>query len=226
MYIDSVRVYQTSKHDAHAGYPHTLGCDPPDYPTKDYIEGHMYRYMRGPPFSYDDTSPLRPVKRGGGHCKEDSDCGGNINSLNLTAVYEGQIASESGRFGRGQCLYNVPTGLFGTELSSRNGECVCNRGFTGPHCLALDHWDNFPSAHKLEAGRSPFESIAEFQLPGIMWVGLTGLLVMLLFILVDSVRVKRLPSDRQNSNIYVDKETQPLLQQKPGHNGSFQANYL
>lgn len=74
--IDSVRVYQSKDDDAHGGGPHTVGCDPPDFPTREYIKGYEYRYMRNPPFVYDDKHPLRSVKNGGGACEVDEDCGG------------------------------------------------------------------------------------------------------------------------------------------------------
>lgn len=45
MYIDHVRLYQSYDADAHVGANHTLGCDPPDYPTKEWIKGHSYRYV-------------------------------------------------------------------------------------------------------------------------------------------------------------------------------------
>eukprot|EP00581_Thalassiosira_minuscula_P006706 CAMPEP_0183703162 /NCGR_PEP_ID=MMETSP0737-20130205/1008_1 /TAXON_ID=385413 /ORGANISM="Thalassiosira miniscula, Strain CCMP1093" /LENGTH=764 /DNA_ID=CAMNT_0025929877 /DNA_START=135 /DNA_END=2429 /DNA_ORIENTATION=- len=76
MKIDSVRVYQSKNDDAHVGQPHSLGCDPPDFPTKEFIKGYEYRYMRNPPFVYDDKHPLRNVKNGGGTCVVDEDCGG------------------------------------------------------------------------------------------------------------------------------------------------------
>ena len=74
--IDSVRVYQSRDDDAHSGQPHTVGCDPPEFPTKEYIKGYEYKYMRNPPFVYDDKNPLRSVKNGGGECMTDMDCGG------------------------------------------------------------------------------------------------------------------------------------------------------
>lgn len=74
--IDSVRVYQSKDDGAHSGQPHRLGCDPPEFPTREYIKGFEYRYMRNPPFSYDDRTPLRKVKNGGGSCVVDEDCGG------------------------------------------------------------------------------------------------------------------------------------------------------
>jgi hypothetical protein len=74
--IDSVRVYQSRDDDAHSGQPHTMGCDPVEFPTKEYIKGYEYKYMNTPPFVYDDKHPLRKVKRGGGTCTADDECGG------------------------------------------------------------------------------------------------------------------------------------------------------
>lgn len=74
--IDSVRVYQSRDHDAHVGNPHTVGCDPVEFPTREYIKGFEYRYMRNPPFVWDDKHPLKDVKNGGGSCEVDADCGG------------------------------------------------------------------------------------------------------------------------------------------------------
>lgn len=74
--IDSVRVYQSRDDNAHPGNPHTVGCDPVEFPTREYIKGFEYRYMRNPPFVFEDKHPLRDVKTGGGTCKVDADCGG------------------------------------------------------------------------------------------------------------------------------------------------------
>lgn len=74
--IDSVRVYQSRDHNAHDGNPHTVGCDPVEFPTREYIKGYEYRYMRNPPFVFDDKHPLRDIKTGGASCKVDADCGG------------------------------------------------------------------------------------------------------------------------------------------------------
>ena len=52
MYVDSVRIYQSKNDSAHVGAPHTLGCDPPAYPTREWIKGHSYQYMRNAPFSW------------------------------------------------------------------------------------------------------------------------------------------------------------------------------
>ena len=74
--IDSVRVYQSKDDDAHSGQPHGLGCDPVEFPTREYIKGYEYRYMRPLPFSFADKHPLHDVKNGGGTCKVDDHCGG------------------------------------------------------------------------------------------------------------------------------------------------------
>ncbi len=76
MKIDSVRVYQSDDDGAHPGRPHTLGCDPVDFPTREYIKGFEYKYMRNPPFVLEDRHPLRDVVDGGGTCVVDEDCGG------------------------------------------------------------------------------------------------------------------------------------------------------
>ena len=128
MYIDSIRVYQSSNDDAHVGAPHTLGCDPPEYPTKEWIEGHTYRYMRNPPFSYDDKKPLRKVQKGGGACKEDADCGSNVQHVNYTAIYYGQQqdgtsdeSTESTPQGRGKCVSKLSNGMFLVKVLDQSG---------------------------------------------------------------------------------------------------------
>eukprot|EP00957_Ditylum_brightwellii_P146894 11183054-Ditylum_brightwellii.AAC.1 len=40
MKIDSIRVYQSKNDTAHPGNKHTVGCDLPEYPTREYIKGH------------------------------------------------------------------------------------------------------------------------------------------------------------------------------------------
>merc|ERR1719464_611759 len=74
--IDAVRVYQSRHDDAHDGRPHTVGCDPVEFPTKEFIKGYEYKYMNEPPFVYGDTHPLKKVKNGGGTCKIHDQCGG------------------------------------------------------------------------------------------------------------------------------------------------------
>jgi hypothetical protein len=157
MYIDSVRLYQSRDPSAHVGLNHSLGCDPPEYPTRGWIKGHSYRYMRNSPFSYEDKGkPIRSVQKGGGSCEIDDDCGAYLKTVNLTEVYESSESEEERRhlvehatpLGRGKC---VPAhhfmGMFSTTGKASN-LCQCNTGFTGPHCHAEDHPDDTPSAYK------------------------------------------------------------------------------
>lgn len=199
MYIDHVRVYQSYDVNAHVGANHTLGCDPPEYPTKEWIKGHSYRYMRNPPFSYEDKHPLRPVQRGGGACLSNSDCGGDVKKPNLTAVYEQGADTSTGRQldtpseGRGQCVLSLAQGMF--SVVSRVGNvCSCNDGFTGPHCMTLDHSDDSPSAYKIRTGVSPFSRVRSFEMPGFM-LGTVVILLALLFALL-LVRVREEKKER------------------------------
>lgn len=167
--IDSIRIYQSSNASAHVGANHTLGCDPPDYPTKEWITGHEYRYMRNPPFVYADKHPLRVVQKGGGKCETDKDCGSQLRKTNWTAVYDELVSSgtdaEASKHitrGRGRCI-NGNTGFLGM---GRTGKvCACSPGFTGPHCLSLDHVDDTEKAHLIRIGKSPFRRIARLTVP-------------------------------------------------------------
>ena len=213
--IDSVRVYQSRDDNAHVGYPHSLGCDPPEYPTKDWIVGHEYQYMRGAPFEYEDKGPLKNIMRGGGPCKEDKDCGADLRIRNLTAFRDtGSSTNQEnlGTAGRGYCESTAQKGLFGSK-SSLEGVCVCEKGFTGPNCLALDYWDEFPSASSINAGESPFMYVADIQLPGFILVLLAGLGLMVLYVLCNQVAHKRRPID--TDNVILDGEEKPLLY-RPG----------
>jgi len=239
--IDSVRVYQSKNDDAHGGQPHSVGCDPPDFPTREFIKGYEYRYMRNPPFVYDDKHPLRSVKNGGGTCKVDHDCGGggaedievdedwtlpdlsgvkksgdntkmdedviDLDKEDGSSIRENQgplahqgdkktgqaqsknrrlaennipindaagsseeeddptagldkpgvadeavevntddskVLSNIDRTPKGQCITATP-GLFGVPTSTGK-HCKCNKGYTGPHCLSVDKYDEEPGA--------------------------------------------------------------------------------
>ena len=61
--IDWIRVYQP------AGAINT-NCDPPAYPTKQWIRNHTLEYQR-----WWQDEPLKPVLPGGGDCTSSSDCG-------------------------------------------------------------------------------------------------------------------------------------------------------
>jgi hypothetical protein len=202
--IDHVRVYQSSNADAHVGANHTLGCDPPDYPTKEWIEGHSYRYMRNPPFSYDDKGkPLRPIQNGGGTCKIDRDCGAHAQNENLTAVWEemqlgeGQTMRPSDSAnGRGRCVHSSSATVF--RIFGNNGNvCQCNDGFTGPHCLTLDMYEESPSAQFLIDAQSPFRKIVNIEMPMFMLTALGCMIgTLILFIVgkvVDDKRYKNSP---------------------------------
>jgi hypothetical protein len=209
MRIDYVRVYQSRNDDAHVGLPHSLGCDPPEYPTKNWIEGHEYQYMRGPPFSNDDTKPLRDIKHGGGSCHQDRDCGGDLRIANLTAVYEtGSDTSLSNATGRGYCVARPRQGIFVVQREASSGVCQCGKDFTGPHCRALAFWDNYESAYEIAIGRSPFSSIAEIQLPWFLFVTLTVLSVMVIFVGCNSIEQKRREAKQRH---FQHTEGTPLL---------------
>lgn len=200
MYIDSVRVYQSDDDKAHVGNEHTLGCDPPEYPTRDYIVGHEYRYMRNPPFSYLDKHPMRPVQKGGGECNSDEDCGSHVRHVNLTEVFLNEskaTSSDDGSsdtpLGRGQCISQ--TKWFGSTSSSK--VCTCNDGFTGPHCLSLDHIDESPSAHNIRMSISPFSKFERFYLTPFMMfiigVMAPALIAVLIFTVATKKKQKQVP---------------------------------
>lgn len=184
--IDAVRVYQSRDPSAHVGANHTLGCDPPDYPTRGWIKGHSFRYMRNAPFSYADKGrPLRNIQTGGGTCETDKDCGGHLQDLNLTEVYEdsetiGERRMEEKKTkGRGSCITasDFQGIFFGAKTSS---VCKCNPGYTGPHCLAQDHIDDTESAYNNKMGNSIFHTVPDIQIPsfmGILFIALALLLI-------------------------------------------------
>ena len=222
MFIDHIRVYQSRDPDAHVGANHTLGCDPPEYPTKEWIVGHSYRYMRNPPFSYEDTHPLRKVQRGGGACTTDADCGGHIQSPNLTAVYEANGGNETANDrlleehtpseGRGKCVGGLSSGMF---FSKATGQvCSCNLGYTGPQCLAIDHVDEAPSAREIRGGKSPFTRMHSFEAPGFMLGAVIGLFILLMTLLVTRVREEkraRAPKFLVNGNEAHHEDRAPLV---------------
>eukprot|EP00612_Vaucheria_litorea_P002088 CAMPEP_0171456454 /NCGR_PEP_ID=MMETSP0945-20130129/2930_1 /TAXON_ID=109269 /ORGANISM="Vaucheria litorea, Strain CCMP2940" /LENGTH=523 /DNA_ID=CAMNT_0011981873 /DNA_START=134 /DNA_END=1702 /DNA_ORIENTATION=+ len=66
--VDYVRVYQNPDDGNH-----TQSCNPESHPTSRFIEGMKYRYL-----GYTGTKPLKSVKKGGGKCNSDKDCGNGI----------------------------------------------------------------------------------------------------------------------------------------------------
>ena len=275
MKIDSVRVYQSKDDNAHDGKPHTLGCDPLGFPTREFIKGYEYRYMRSAPFGYDDKHPLRDVKQGGGNCVVDEDCGGggsetedvdqdweqpfweaekddngpvmdldddtsskstsksmndddgtakktskktrarrnlqnNIDTKTLTddassstldvppvsseALEDNagstKVFSNPNRKPKGVCVVASP-GLFGTP--SGNKQCKCNEGYTGPHCLAVEKYDEEPGAQELRTTLSKLLDNRATPYLTRFHVFLGGIFVgaFLIFLAVDSMAKSR-----------------------------------
>lgn len=191
MYIDFVRIYQSSNADAHVGANHSLGCDPPEYPTREWIKGHEYKYMRNPPFSYADKHPLRPVQRGGASCVDHGDCGGSVKRRNLTAVYNSDSNGEKGG-ARGECLSAIGAGLMFSAGSVTGKLCVCKPGFTGPNCLAQSHVDTSPSAYVIRMGESPFKRIESIVMPGFLSAMVVVFGIVLIIMLMFRVRHEKL----------------------------------
>lgn len=222
MYIDSVRVYQSKDPSAHVGENHTLGCDPPEYPTRGWIEGHSYRYMRNAPFSYDDKAPLkRRIQMGGGKCNSDDDCGAHLKNVNLTRVYESsesearRILQREEYLGRGKCVDSKDfKGMFATKDNARK-VCQCNEGFTGPHCLAENHSDDTISAYEITMSKSPFTSIANFRVTPFMVFLAVALFSQVLIVscIVTSKRKKLLEMSKvpQKRPIFYDSREDRII---------------
>ncbi len=214
MYIDSMRVYQSNDPTAHVGNNHTLGCDPPEYPTKEWIQGHSYRYMRNPPFSYVDRAPLRRVQKGGGPCLKDADCGGHIMKENLTETFAQlkslvrgliQEVAEAEPVGRGICVSRQDFGgMFSSEATAM--VCKCNEGYTGPQCLAQDFFDDTISAAEIRRGKSPFSAISRLLLTPFMMAIFVGMLSLLMSVL--SMQVM----SRKETRKMASEDFAPLLE--------------
>ncbi len=191
MYIDHVRVYQSTNHSAHVGQPHTVGCDPVEYPTREFIKGHEYTYMRTPPFSYHDTGPLaKKIKNGGAKCQSNSDCGGIDNDESL------QSPSPEMKI-RGSCVAGeYSQGVFGGSVFGK--KCQCNDGYTGPNCLSLDKKDDEPGAWELRSQTKIFKNLPTPELPLSLLVALSTLLLTMFVVACIHVTEKnsytRLPS--------------------------------
>ena len=167
MYVDHIRVYQTQDHSAHVGEPHTVGCDPVGYPTREFIKGNEHRYMRAPPFSKNDKGPLKKrIHSGGGRCKHSSDCGG---------------AGSSNSKIRGECMKDeYAQGFFNDPITE--SRCWCYMGFTGPFCLADVKMDDEPGAMEIRsmALSSLFDYLPTPALP-------TGLILYFSILLIGTV---------------------------------------
>lgn len=223
MYVDSVRVYQSRDDSAHVGQPHTLGCDPVEYPTRGWIKGHSYRYMRNAPFSYSDKGPIKKVQKGGGKCRTDQDCGGHLNDVNLTEVYNTPEESRKTRTleemenesiqGRGYCV-NIQDfeGMFSSSNKDNNNNailggsiCKCNPGYTGPHCLAQEHVDDTVSAFTLRNERTVFTSIPKFHATPFMIITIAALFIQAIIVacIVTTRRKKSVAKEVSMSSSYL-----------------------
>lgn len=212
MFVDSVRLYQSRDPSAHVGANHTVGCDPLEYPTKEWIKGHSYKYMRNPPFSFEDKGhPLKNVQIGGGECDSGNDCGAHISDVNLTEMYEINETSRrhlktetSPHFknGRGKCVSPSEFGspffkaLFGVERV-----CKCNPGFTGPNCLAQEHIDDTVSAYEEKMKKSLFKSIPTVYFTPFLGFGLVGLFI-LVFAFACTVAAKKRRAKEFHKELY------------------------
>jgi hypothetical protein len=201
MYIDSVRVYQSIDADAHVGAPHTLGCDPPDYPTAEWIHGHSYRYMRNPPFVYADKHPLRAIQRGGGRCDSNRDCGSErgqcYSSSSSWLSNNNDGSSSNGMITTATMTRRI---MMFSSLSAQQTDhvCVCAKGFTGPHCLAIDHIDDSLSAFKEKRKNStPFSRIHGLQAPVFLMICAAILVIALLVAMQYQRRFSNLALSRQ-----------------------------
>lgn len=194
MYVDSIRVYQSRDPDAHVGANHTVGCDPIEYPTKEWIKGHKYMYMRNAPFSFEDKgNPLKNVHTGGGKCATDADCGAQLSNLNLTEAYEAgetsrrnletESSAPSENKGRGKCVKRSEFGspLF-TASPGAKKVCKCKPGYTGPHCLAQKHTDDTESAYREKMKNTIFTSVPSFYMAPFLLSGLAFIVVVAIFV--------------------------------------------
>lgn len=211
MLIDSVRVYQSRDPSAHVGANHTVGCDPIDYPTREWIKGHSYRYMRNPPFSFEDKGiPLKKVQTGGGKCTEDKECGGHLRIENLTAHHESQgsrrsLSGNTGTIslsGRGECIQATGFGGLHYLTGATDRACKCNRGYTGPYCLAQVHIDDTESAYELRRSKNLFRSIPSFHFTPFMIFVLVGLWAAVVVFGCDVVANKKRLKDNQKTSVW------------------------
>eukprot|EP00545_Synedropsis_sp_CCMP1620_P006884 CAMPEP_0119010080 /NCGR_PEP_ID=MMETSP1176-20130426/4779_1 /TAXON_ID=265551 /ORGANISM="Synedropsis recta cf, Strain CCMP1620" /LENGTH=714 /DNA_ID=CAMNT_0006962689 /DNA_START=104 /DNA_END=2248 /DNA_ORIENTATION=+ len=209
MYVDHIRVYQSNDPSAHVGDNHTLGCDPPAYPTAEWIEGHQYRYMRNPPFSAEDKLPIRRVQKGGGLCASDADCGYNVVRENLTSAFadmestERKLTEKDELSGRGTCVKREDLGAMFASVS-HSYVCKCKTGFTGPHCMAQAHFDGWPSAKAIRLQNSPFTAIANLEPTPFMMAFVLCLAILLVIVIL--VQVTKRKETRSGSAV-VDGAT-------------------
>jgi len=210
MKVDNVRVYQSKNHSAHVGNNHTLGCDPPEYPTTKWIMGYAKEYMRQPPFGYHDVGPLKPIEYGGGVCYRDEDCGSNIRHVNyteyavllknssLTPAEINATLMVNVSLGRGHCK---PNKKVASRLPNHPnaGLCVCYKGYAGPHCKGQGHFSDAPSAYKLSLLKDPLKSYSGPHITPfmgtILFIFLPWLIGMLYFQVVQKKKIRESMED-------------------------------
>jgi hypothetical protein len=183
-FIDFIRVYQKTGEDSN----HTVGCDPVEYPTKEWIQGHAHMYTRPAPFGYNDYHPIKMVKQGGGSCQTDQDCGAP-NSTNTQSTMANTSPERRLAKTRGTC---VPFSEFPNKVLQKKikgNVCKCMPGFTGPHCLALNHHNDEKGAYEL--GKRSFSSAAHPYFPDTLSVVALVLVAMMLVVMVMTVRLNR-----------------------------------
>jgi len=155
MYLDHVRVYQSKNNSAHVGSPHTVGCDPVHHPTKEFILGNEFRYMRDATFGADDKHSLKKkITNGGGKCTDNLDCGGVIKDGRNSTMKSDRGVCEKGVFANG---------FFNQNLNA--SRCKCNDGYTGPYCLADDKYDDEMGAWDLKNENTLFEAFTWPTIP-------------------------------------------------------------
>lgn len=142
MSIDFVRIYQSTNHSAHVGNPHTIGCDPPEYPTRTFIKANEHLYMREDPFGKLDEGALKDIVHGGGKCETNSDCGG-IDNPPANSSESQPIKGD-----RGRCIAE----------SATIQKCQCSERYTGPYCKVENHRDPYPGAREIELESSIFNN--------------------------------------------------------------------
>ena len=127
--IDYVRVYQDTSDPKH-----TIGCSPPDFPTREYIDDNWEKYTFDP---WVMDAPLQPVQHGGGSCKKSSECGNYLaaDSFSLELFDEEKMSWED--FVK---QYGGPL----RQSVCVDGTCRCTEEWTGPNCFSpcLGHYEN------------------------------------------------------------------------------------
>ena len=145
--IDFVRVYQDLTDPTHS-----LGCNPPEYPTKDIIEQDWEKYTFN---SWVKKEPLKMVQHGGAPCTTQADCGNVLASeqvlTNFRSPQEGKTPTYYGDGGTSSTPNQEKTAYFGSEdldnfveelstLPGRESYCIQGRcscpdfKWTGPSC--------------------------------------------------------------------------------------------